>query len=70
MLGNGVALDPEMLIAEIRDLQAKGVSITPENVMISNRASLLLPRHRKLDSLEEARLKEKQFGSTKRGIAP
>ena len=70
VLGNGVALDPEMLITEIRDLKAKGVNITPENVMISNRASLLLPWHRRLDSLEEARLKDKLFGSTKRGIAP
>ncbi len=70
VLGNGVALDPENLIKEIRDLQDKGVTITPENVMISDRASLLLPWHRNLDALEEARLKDKLFGSTKKGIAP
>ena len=53
VLGNGVALDPEHLINEINGLQCKGVSITPDNVMISERASLLLPWHRQLDELEE-----------------
>ena len=43
VIGNGVALDPERLLNEIRAIQAKGVSITPENLMISDRASLLLP---------------------------
>ena len=57
ILGNGVALDPEHLIEEINALREKGVSITPDNVMISERASLLLPWHRELDALEEARLK-------------
>ncbi|MBO7663317.1 MAG: adenylosuccinate synthase [Clostridia bacterium] len=70
VIGNGVALDPEHLIKEIRELQNKGVSITPENLMISERASLLLPWHRQLDALEEARLKDQKFGSTKKGIAP
>ena len=70
ILGNGVALDPENLISEIRDVREKGVSITPENLMISDRASLLLPWHRDLDELEEERLKDKKYGTTKQGIAP
>ena len=70
ILGNGVALDPENLWKEIQDITAKGVSITPENLKISDRASLLLPWHRQLDGLEEARLSNKKFGSTKQGIAP
>ena len=70
ILGNGVALDPENLWAEIQDVTAKGVTITPENLKISDRASLLLPWHRELDGLEEARLADKKFGSTKQGIAP
>ena len=70
ILGNGVALDPENLWREIQDVTAKGVSITPENLKISDRASLLLPWHRQLDGLEEARLADKKFGSTKQGIAP
>ena len=70
ILGNGVALDPENLWVEIQDVTAKGVSITPENLKISDRASLLLPWHRELDGLEEARLADKKYGSTKQGIAP
>ena len=70
ILGNGVALDPENLSREIQDVTAKGVAITPENLKISDRASLLLPWHRQLDGLEEARLADKKFGSTKQGIAP
>jgi len=70
ILGNGVALDPENLLAEIRTLAEKGVRVTPENLMISDRASLLLPWHRKLDELEENRLKDKKYGSTRQGIAP
>ena len=70
ILGNGVALDPENLWKEIEDVTSKGVPITPENLKISDRASLLLPWHRELDGLEEARLADKKFGSTKQGIAP
>jgi len=70
ILGNGVALDPENLWNEIQTVCAKGVPITPENLKISDRASLLLPWHRELDGLEEARLADKKYGSTKQGIAP
>lgn len=70
VLGNGVALDPENLWKEIQEVTAKGVAITPENLKISERASLLLPWHRLLDGLEEARLADKKYGSTKQGIAP
>ena len=70
ILGNGVALDPENLWNEIQDVTSKRVSITPDNLMISDRASLLLPWHRELDCLEETRLKDKKFGSTRQGIAP
>ena len=70
ILGNGVALDPENLWLEMLDVMSKGVAITPENLKISDRASLLLPWHRELDALEEARLADKKYGSTKQGIAP
>ena len=70
ILGNGVALDCENLVQEVETLRAVGVSISPENLMVSHRASLLLPWHRELDALEEARLKDKMYGSTKQGIAP
>ena len=70
VLGNGVALDPENLFAEIDELSARGVNVTPDNLKISRRASLLMPWHRELDALEEARLADKKYGSTKQGIAP
>lgn len=70
ILGNGVALDPENLWQEIEQVTSKGVALTPENLKISDRASVLMPWHRVLDGLEEARLKDKKYGSTKQGIAP
>ena len=70
ILGNGVALDPENLLKEIREVASRGVPVTPENLKISDRASLLLPWHRDLDALEEQRLADKKYGSTKQGIAP
>ena len=70
ILGNGVALDPENLWTEMQDVMSKGVSLTPENLKISERASLLLPWHRALDVMEEQRLGDQKYGSTKQGIAP
>ena len=70
VLGNGVALDPQNLIEEIATVEEKGVVINEHNLKISDRASLLLPWHRELDALEEARLADKKYGSTKQGIAP
>ena len=70
ILGSDVALDLENLWTEMETLRAAGVRITPENLKISARASILLPWHRELDALEEARLKDKKYGSTKQGIAP
>ena len=70
ILGNGVALDPENLWQEMQTVSAQGIVLSPENLKISDRASLLLPWHRDLDELEEARLGDKKYGSTKQGIAP
>ena len=70
VVGNGVALDPDNLWLEIEDVRARGVAVTPENLKLSDRASLLLPWHWELDALEEQRLGAKQYGSTKQGIAP
>lgn len=70
ILGNGVAVDPENLWAEMEQVMEQGVALTPENLKISERASILLPWHRMQDELEEMRLKDKKYGSTKQGIAP
>ena len=70
IIGNGVALDPENLWKEIESLKNSGVSVTPDNLKISSRASILFPWHRLMDELEEKRLADKKYGSTKQGIAP
>lgn len=70
LLGNGTVIDPEALLDEMQSLQAAGVSITPENFKISDRATIVFPYHRAQDALEEERLKDAKYGSTKRGIAP
>ena len=70
VLGNGVVIDLEDLCREIDNLRAHGIRITPENLKISERATIVFPFHRALDGLEEARLKDRKYGSTLRGIAP
>lgn len=70
VLGNGTVVNPEHLSGEIAKLQSAGVSITPDNFVISDRAVLVFPYHVALDGLEEKRLADKAYGSTKRGIAP
>ena len=70
LIGNGVAVDPESLIKEIDYVREQGVKLTPDKLKISSRASILLPWHKELDCLEEQRLADKKYGSTKQGIAP
>ncbi|MDR2046352.1 MAG: adenylosuccinate synthase [Clostridiales bacterium] len=70
VMGPGMVVDLEHLVGEIDGLRASGIKITPENLKISDKATVCLPYHRLLDCLEEDRLKDKKFGSTRRGIAP
>ncbi len=68
IIGNGVALDIKKLVAELADLTAQGVPAP--NLIISERAQLLMPYHVLQDGYEEERLGGRAFGSTKSGIAP
>lgn len=70
VIGNGVVIDLKHLFTEVSKLRDGGIEITPDNLKISNRATIVMPYHILLDELEEERLKDKKFGSTKRGIAP
>lgn len=70
ILGNGTVIDIRHLCGEIEKLRSAGIHISPENLMISSRAIIVMPYHVALDGLEEARLSDKPYGSTKRGIAP
>lgn len=68
IIGNGVALDIPKFDKEIKALVAAGVPMP--KLMVSERAQIMMPYHVLLDTYEEERLQEKQFGSTKSGIAP
>ncbi len=70
ILGGGAVVDLEHLCGELDRIREKGVKITPDNFKISNRAVIVFPYHRELDILEEQRLADKKYGSTRRGIAP
>ncbi len=70
VLGPGIVIDLEHLYHEVERVREKGVEISPANLKISNRATICMPYHKLLDNLEEDRLGDKKFGSTRRGIAP
>ena len=70
VMGNGMVIDIEHLVNESKKLTDQGIRITPENLKISDRAIVCLPYHRMQDIMEEERLADKKYGSTRRGIAP
>jgi adenylosuccinate synthase len=70
VMGGGMVVDIEHLHGEIKSLKEKGIDITPDNLKISDKAFICLPYHKKQDILEEERLADKKYGSTRRGIAP
>ena len=70
ILGNGMVIDIKHLCGEMDKLTAGGIKITPDNLKISDRAIICMPYHVMQDILEEDRLADKKFGSTRRGIAP
>ena len=70
VLGNGMVVDIKHLTEEAGRLRAQGIRITPENLRISDKAVITMPYHVLMDCLEEERLADKKFGSTRRGIAP
>jgi adenylosuccinate synthase len=70
IMGPGMVIDIEHLRKEVNSITDKGVAITPKHLLISDRATICMPYHRLLDGLEEDRLGDKKFGSTRRGIAP
>lgn len=70
ILGPGIVIDLEHLYGEVQKLEEKKIAITPEHLKISDRATICMPYHKLLDCLEEDRLLDKKFGSTRRGISP
>ena len=70
ILGNGVVIDPWALLEEIEEIKKKGVEVTPENFMISESASLILPFHQEMDEIREDAAGNSKIGTTRRGIGP
>jgi len=70
VIGNGVVLDPWALFSEIAKLEAQGVEISPENLMIAENTPLILPLHQDLDKLREEAAGASKIGTTGRGIGP
>ena len=67
VIGNGVVIDPEILIGEIENLTKRGIK---PKLLISDRANIIMPYHKILDGAEEQLLGDKKIGTTKRGIGP
>lgn len=70
ILGSGVVIDPWALLKEIEAVRAKGVEITPANLIIAENAALILPVHGEIDRAMEAARGDKKIGTTGRGIGP
>ena len=70
ILGNGVVIDPWALLDEIKQIKKQGINVTPENFMISETASLILPFHREMDEIREDAAGKGKIGTTRRGIGP
>jgi adenylosuccinate synthase len=69
LIGNGVVIDPQALFAEVEELARNGVTVDGR-LKISEKAHIILPYHRELDVLSEARRGERKIGTTSRGIGP
>jgi adenylosuccinate synthase len=69
VIGNGLVVDPQALFAEIDELGRTGIAVG-DRLVISDKAHLILPYHRELDLLSEARRGERRIGTTSRGIGP
>jgi adenylosuccinate synthase len=70
-IGNGVVLDPAVLLTEMKELAANGLPVTPARLMISENTHLIMPYHKSLDCTSEAALKQgRKIGTTGRGIGP
>ena len=70
LIGNGVVVDPEVLISEIDRLQAQGIKIGPHNLQLSEKAHIIMPYHQRLDLARERAKGDSKIGTTGRGIGP
>ena len=70
IIGNGVVIDPWALLDEIEEIRLKGIQVSPENLIISESANLILPFHKEMDEIREDAAGKAKIGTTRRGIGP
>ena len=70
LIGNGVVVDPEVLLEEMETLRKRGVTVGPENLGVSEKAHIILPYHKALDAAREKAKGKQKIGTTGRGIGP
>ncbi len=70
LIGNGVVVDPEVLVSEIQKIKDRGFLKNDKQLLISDRAHVIMPYHRTIDQLREAAKGDGKIGTTGRGIGP
>jgi adenylosuccinate synthase len=70
IIGNGVVVDPWALLDEIKEIKSKGVEVNPNNLIVAETASLILPFHQEMDAIREDSAGKAKIGTTRRGIGP
>jgi adenylosuccinate synthase len=70
LIGNGLVVDPEVLLEEINNLTEKGIPVSPERLSLSEKAHIIMPYHRAIDLAREAAKGKAKLGTTGRGIGP
>ncbi len=70
LIGNGLVVDPEVLLEEIDYLSDRGIDVSPDKLKISEKAHLIMPYHKHVDVAREAAKENKMIGTTGRGIGP
>ncbi|MGI9554098.1 MAG: adenylosuccinate synthetase, partial [Thermodesulfobacteriota bacterium] len=70
IIGNGVVIDPKILIEEIEGLKSSGFNVGPENLKLSTRAHVIMPYHKEIDKGRENFKGNSKIGTTGRGIGP
>jgi len=70
IIGNGVVIDPAVLLEEMANLDAAGDMVSPENLVISHAAHIIMPYHKAIDAAREAKRGKNAIGTTGRGIGP
>ena len=70
LIGNGMVVDPEVLLEEIDYLAAKGIDLSPDKLLVSEKAHLIMPYHKMIDAAREQMKGDNKIGTTGRGIGP